>query len=159
MRLIYHSTKTYGHDIGLSCAFRQWKADSHCNKLHGYALSVHLDFAAVQLDDRNWVVDFGSLKPLKAQLADFFDHKTIVAADDPHLAYFREGERLGVLDLIVTDTLGCERFAETIAVWTENWLTSNELRHRVRLATVEVKEHCGNSAYVEVIDGRSDASS
>lgn len=32
---LYQSTKTYGHDRGFSCAFRQWRADSHCRLIHG----------------------------------------------------------------------------------------------------------------------------
>ena len=34
----YLSTKTYGHNIGLACVFRQPNADhSHCHLLHGYS--------------------------------------------------------------------------------------------------------------------------
>ena len=36
----YKSTKTFGHNLGLSCAFRQWKADSHCHFIHVYAVAV-----------------------------------------------------------------------------------------------------------------------
>ena len=75
--MTYISTKTYGHDIGLSCAFRQWKAESHCKYLHGYSLSITFRFMANELDYRNWVVDFGGLKDLKATLEDYFDHKTL----------------------------------------------------------------------------------
>ena len=36
---VWRSTKTYGHEEGLSCCFRQWRAThSHCRLLHGYAL-------------------------------------------------------------------------------------------------------------------------
>ena len=42
---MYQSTKTYGNDVGLSCTFRQWKADSHCNKLHGYSLGFRFSGA------------------------------------------------------------------------------------------------------------------
>ena len=35
---MYRSSKTYGHEIGLSAAFRQWRAQSHCRLIHGYAL-------------------------------------------------------------------------------------------------------------------------
>jgi len=80
---MYLSTKTFGHELGLSAAFRQWKADSHCRFLHGYALAVKFTFAAEELDVRNWVVDFGGLKGLKQILEDTFDHKTLVASDDP----------------------------------------------------------------------------
>ena len=44
---VWRSTKTYGHEEGLSCCFRQWRAThSHCRLLHGYALSFRLTFAS-----------------------------------------------------------------------------------------------------------------
>jgi 6-pyruvoyltetrahydropterin/6-carboxytetrahydropterin synthase len=44
--MIHRATKTYGDDLGLSVAFRQWRADSHCRYLHGYAIGVRLTFEA-----------------------------------------------------------------------------------------------------------------
>ena len=39
--MAYYSTKTYGHNIGLSAVFRQPNADhSHCHLLHGYSLAI-----------------------------------------------------------------------------------------------------------------------
>ena len=38
----YRSTKTYKH-LG-PVAYRQWRADSHCNLIHGYALTFHFEF-------------------------------------------------------------------------------------------------------------------
>ena len=55
----YQSTKQFGQDLGLSCCFRQWRAESHCNQLHGYAIAIRLVFEAEELDVRRWVVDFG----------------------------------------------------------------------------------------------------
>ena len=65
---MYRSTKTYGNEVGLSCCFRQWRADSHCNKLHGYSLGFRFIFEAVTLDERNWVYDFGDCKWIKKYL-------------------------------------------------------------------------------------------
>ena len=76
----FTSGKTYTHATGHSCAFRQWKADSHCNLIHGYALSFHFEFESEELDSRNWVMDFGGLRPLKDLLEDWFDHTLLVAA-------------------------------------------------------------------------------
>ena len=45
------SGKTYGHNTGHSCAFRQWRADSHCNLIHGYALQFELEFGSDGLDE------------------------------------------------------------------------------------------------------------
>jgi 6-pyruvoyltetrahydropterin/6-carboxytetrahydropterin synthase len=63
-------TKTYGHERGFSCVFRQPFADSHCHDPHGYPLSFGLTFACKddQVDKNGWVIDFGGLKPVKAFL-------------------------------------------------------------------------------------------
>lgn len=142
----YISTKTYGHEQGLSCAFRQWKTESHCNKLHGYSIAVKFEFEADDLDVRNWVVDFGGLKNLRGILEDNFDHKTIVAEDDPHIEWFREGHRLGTLDLVEMPYTGCERFAEMIYEVADQWLIDGGYAPRCRVKSVEVKEHGANSA-------------
>lgn len=140
------STKTYGHEIGLSAAFRQWRAESHCRLLHGYALAVTLVFSAEELDARNWVVDFGSLKSLRGMLEDTFDHKTIVAEDDPKLELFKLMQEEGIIDLVLLPSCGCEKFAEYIYEATEVWLKDNGYAPRVNLVSVEVKEHGANSA-------------
>ena len=106
------STKTYNHNIGLSCAFRQWRAKhSHCKYLHGYALSVRLNFKG-KLNDRNWVYDFGDLKFVKEFLQNTFDHKTVVAEDDPELETFKQLEKQGLCQLQIVEGVGCEMFAK-----------------------------------------------
>lgn len=142
----YRSTKTFGHDLGLSACFRQWRAKSHCRFLHGYALSVGFVFEADELDANNWVVDFGALKPLKEYLQSTFDHKLLVAHDDPWMAKLLELEKYGLAEIVVIADTGCERFAELIYDHTELWMSSNGYLPRCRLVSVEVKEHGANSA-------------
>ncbi len=142
----YQSTKTYGHEIGLSCAFRQWRANSHCNKLHGYALSFKFIFEADELDQRGWVIDFGNLKPLKKMLQDQYDHKTVVARDDPNLGGFEAAHKWGILDLRRVDAVGCEAFAEDALQSAKAFLSTIGQGHRVRIVSVEVSEHGANSA-------------
>jgi 6-pyruvoyltetrahydropterin/6-carboxytetrahydropterin synthase len=144
--MAFQSTKTYGNHVGISAAFRQWKAHSHCRFVHGYALGFKFIFEADELDQSNWVVDFGGLKPLKAMLEDTFDHKVVVAEDDPHLDYFKQGEALGVLELVVVPSGGCEKFAELVYECTEQWLKDAGFAPRCRLVSVEVFEHGANSA-------------
>lgn len=143
---MYRSSKTYGHEIGLSAAFRQWRAQSHCRLIHGYALSVHLEFEADELDERNWVVDFGSLKSFKAQLENTFDHKLLVAADDPHLTNFKLIEKAGLARIVIVPATGCEAFAEMIFEAADIWLEDNGYKPRVRMHHVTVREHGANSA-------------
>lgn len=145
--MTYTSTKTYGHEVGLSCAFRQWRStDSHCRFLHGYAISVRLEFEASELDERNWVVDFGGLKDLKQVLQDTFDHKTVVAHDDPLMDWFHQGHEQGLLDMVILDDVGCERFAEHVHQLASHWLDRHGYAPRCRVSLVEVREHGANSA-------------
>lgn len=129
--MIYRSTKTYGNDRGLSCCFRQWRSlHSHCATLHGYSIGIKLIFESDTLDDRNWVYDFGNLAAFKAWADYMFDHTTIIAADDPHLATFVDlakvttpgdqyqqtspipHQRGSLIDLRIVPHVGCEKFAE-----------------------------------------------
>lgn len=143
---MYRSTKFYGHDQGLSCCFRQWRAvHSHCRLLHGYAIAVKLTFVAATLDERMWVEDFGGLKKVKDFLKATFDHKTVVAQDDPSLSTFVELHEAGLIDLVILPAVGCEAFAQYIheKVCDILAITGTE---RVDLESVEVMEHTGNSA-------------
>lgn len=144
--MTFLSTKTYGHEVGLSACFRQHKAESHCRFLHGYALAVKFEFEADELDVRNWVVDFGSLKSLKGWLEDTFDHKLLVAHDDPMKAQLMQLSVLRLAEVVEVDATGCEAFAKLIFGATEVWLKDNGYAPRVRLCSVEVREHGANSA-------------
>lgn len=149
MTKTFYSTKTYVHSLGLSCAFRQWRAISHCKYLHGYALEVRITFKCEELDERNWVVDFGSMTSIKQWLVNHFDHKTLVAFDDPMLQAFQNMQALNIADVVVCPNgVGCEKFAELIFDKVVDWLVQEKLSPRVQLAEVELKEHAGNSAIV-----------
>jgi len=151
-RYTFQSTKTYEHNIGLSACFRQWKAESHCQYLHGYSLQIKFVFEADDLDVRNWVVDFGSLKSLKGWMEDTFDHKCLVAADDPEMGKFKVLEACGLIQMRVVPATGCEAFAKMIYEATEVWLKDNGYSSRCILREVEVREHGANSALYKRIE-------
>ena len=141
--MTYYSTKTYDHNEGLSCAFRQWRAkDSHCRWIHGYALAVKFTFGCKELDDRNWVQDFGGLKEIKQWLKHTFDHTLCIAEDDPELETFKGLEDLDLIDLRIMPAVGCEKFAEYIY----NHVSKIVDEDRKWLESVEVREHGANSA-------------
>jgi len=145
----YYSTKTYGHEEGLSCMFRQPLAvGSHCSLLHGYALSFSFKFGCHTLDEKNWVVDFGNLKELKAWLKDSFDHKHAVAKDDKSLPYFLEIEQKGLSEVRVMNGVGCEKFAEQAFHFADN-LVREQSNDRCFAVSCEVREHGANSAIYE----------
>jgi 6-pyruvoyltetrahydropterin/6-carboxytetrahydropterin synthase len=138
--------KTYGHEEGLSCAFRQWQATgSHCRFLHGYALAFRFTFVCTSLDDRTWCIDFGGLKPLRAWLHEVFDHTLVAAADDPALPALRGLHEAGLARLQVMPAVGCEAFAASAHAWATAFVAS-ETEGRVWVEEVAVSEHPGNTA-------------
>ena len=142
---MFKSTKVI--ELG-SCAFRQPTATSHCKFLHGYRLTAKFWFEADELDQNNWVVDFGGLKDLKKILQDQFDHTTCVSKEDPKLLLFKQMNDTGLCDLRIMDGVGIEKFAE----WC--WSVANKhvekiTKGRCRCIKAEVFEHENNSAIYE----------
>ena len=145
----HYSTKHYGHNIGLSAVFRQPNADhSHCHLLHGYSLAFTFTFGCDELDNKNWAVDFGGLKPLKAWLEDMFDHKVAVDSADPEMRTMRELERKGLAEIRVFDGVGAEKFAEHAFNFADK-LIREATNNRCYVVRVECAEHGANSAIYE----------
>lgn len=144
--MTWEITKTYGHDLGLSCCFRQWKSDSHCHFLHGYALSFSFVFRRRDegLDDRHWVIDYGDMKDIKRFLQLNYDHKTVAAEDDPELETLRELHEKQLIDLRVIPEVSTEMFAHEAGSFVVEWLRM--YNKEVRLVRCEVREHGANSA-------------
>ena len=141
----YISTKTYKH-LG-PVAYRQWRAESHCNKIHGYALTFHFEFETDELDARNWVVDFGSLKPLKGLLEDWFDHTLLVATDDPQREKLLELGKLGLAKITEVEKTGCEGLSDFLYEYINDcWLKDYGYAGRVWCSKVEVRETDSNMA-------------
>jgi 6-pyruvoyltetrahydropterin/6-carboxytetrahydropterin synthase len=150
----YKSTKLFD---GYSTCFRQWKAEgTHCKFLHGYAVSFRVWFEG-ELDERNWVWDFGGMKRAKNTIQgktpkDFFtwllDHTTVVSEDDPYLEQFKQMDKEGIIQLRILPAVGCERFAEYLYGVINEFLAV-ETSGRVKAVKVEVYEHERNSASYE----------
>ncbi len=124
----YISTKLFEN---YSVAIRQWKAShSHCELLHGYALKFKVWFASnepdidKQLDDMNWIVDYGGFKAtdakptpgngLKTWMDFMWDHTLLIEKDDPQLETFQYMEELGLCSLRVMDKMGAESCAKLV---------------------------------------------
>ena len=150
----FTSTKLFD---GYSTCFRQWRAKgTHCQFLHGYAVSFRVWFEG-DLDHRNWVFDFGGMKRATAKINGMspkayfdylLDHTTIIAQDDPYLEKFKQMHEDGIIQLRILPTTGCERFAEYLYTVINNFLFE-ETKGRVRAVKIEVYEHERNSASYE----------
>ena len=139
---------------GFSTVFRQWKAETtHCKYLHGYGVSFKLWFEG-ELDERNWVWDFGGMKRAKGKIDDMtpkewfdymFDHTFIVAEDDPYLQSFLKMDEAGVAQIRVVPATGAERFAQFVYEKVNKFI-EEETKGRVSIAKVEFREHGKNAA-------------
>ena len=150
----FQSTKVFD---GFSTVFRQWKAeDTHCKFLHGYGVSFRVWFEG-ELDERNWVWDFGGMKRAKGNIdgknpkewMDYmFDHTTIVATDDPGIGGFRTMNELGIIQLRELEAVGAEQFAKYIYDKLNTFI-QEETNSRVSVVRVEFMEHSKNTAIYE----------
>jgi 6-pyruvoyltetrahydropterin/6-carboxytetrahydropterin synthase len=150
----YQSTKVFD---GFSCVFRQWKADgTHCKYVHGYGVSFKVWFEG-ELDEKNWVWDFGGMKRAKgtidgmnpkAWMDYMFDHTMIVAEDDPFLESFKLMDRAGAAQVRILPAVGAEKFAEHIFNKLQEFIHT-ETEGRVRIVRVDFMEHGRNSAIYE----------
>ena len=148
----FRSTKVFD---GYSTVFRQWRAENtHCQFLHGYGVSFKVWFEG-ELDERNWVWDFGGMKRAKGTIDgmnpkswmdNMFDHTVIVADDDPYLEQFKEMWKDGIIQLRVIPTTGAEQFAKYIYEKLNTFI-QEETNGRVKIVQVEFKEHEKNTAF------------
>ena len=147
----FQSSKVFD---GFSTVFRQWKAETtHCRFVHGYGISFKVYFEG-DLDERNWVWDFGGMKRAKTQIdgkspkewMDYmFDHTLIVAEDDPFIKAFQQMEEAGVAQVRIIPATGAEKFAEYIYNKL-NKFVDTETEGRVRVTKVKFMEHGKNAA-------------
>lgn len=143
----YISTKEYSHIAPL--AYRQWRSDSHCNQIHGYALTFKFEFECDTLDARNWCFDYGGLRPLKDFLEDKFDHVMLLAVDDPHYDLIKSLGTAGIAKITEVEKTGCEGLADFMYWWVNNEFLPNcgtTEAERVWCCKVEVRETPSNMA-------------
>lgn len=141
----FRSTKVI--ELG-SCCFRQPKATSHCRFLHGYRLMAKFWFGCSELNEQNWVMDFGGLKELKNLLQSQFDHTLVIANNDPLKDYFVELSEKEGCQLRIMDGVGIEKFAEWCYNTANNYI-QKKTEYRCWVTKVEVWEHENNSAVYE----------
>ena len=151
---MFKSTKLFD---GFSCCFRQWKAETtHCKLLHGYGISFRVTFEG-QLDERNWVWDFGGMKRAKTKIDNMspkewmdhmFDHTVLVAIDDPDLKIFQTMYDNDIIRLRVVEATGAEKFAEFIFKKLITFVRT-DTNDRVHFKRVEFMEHYINTAIYE----------
>ena len=145
--MAYFSTKRFGP---ISTGHRQWRDEGHCAWLHGYGRTVKVIFAGSHLDEKMWMVDFGGLRDLKKWLEGEWDHRMLIASNDPELATLMDLDAKGIISINVMDVnqgygpgieASCkyvfDKFDAEVRKMTEG---------RCWVHSVEIHEHENNSA-------------
>lgn len=125
----------------------------HCSTIHGYDREVEFRFAG-EVDDHGWIVPFGQLKPIKQFLEYYFDHVTVLPADDPRINSLRTSEAYqfgGLLGQLRVLPSGVSMEMSSLFIWEHvNAYIYHITNGRCYVEMVRVYEHERNDAMVEV---------
>lgn len=140
--MIYTITKTYDN---LKAAHRQWRHKGHCHFVHGENWRLDITFGADQLDDQQFVYDFGGLRPLRAKFEHIFDHTLLIDEDDPERTFFEDMHVKGLADVRFIPSAGAEGLSKWIFEIADTYIRE-ATQNRVRCVSVVVFEDSKNSA-------------
>jgi 6-pyruvoyltetrahydropterin/6-carboxytetrahydropterin synthase len=126
-------------------AHRQHKHDGHCALIHGHNFYFEVMFMAANMDENNFVVDFGKLDDVKRELGCHFDHTFVVNYDDPNRGLFTELHNQGLCKLIIVDSGSAEGLAEFAYKLTDK-IIRRFTNERVRVYKVTCFEDEKNAA-------------
>lgn len=155
MTIRFKSTKTF---LNLPCAHAQYfdrNADGtpgHCVAIHGYDREVQFTFSG-EIDEHGWIYPFGDLKVVKEFLEYYFDHTTVLPADDPRLESITPEMTApgGVLQNLRVLPYGVSMEMSALFIWKAvNPYIYHTTNGRVYVERVECREHERNSAFIEV---------
>ena len=124
----------------------------HCAQVHGYDRSVEFTFAG-EPDQHGWIVPFGKLKEVKDFLEYYFDHVTVLPADDPRIASIPESmtDTTGLLGTLRVLPSGVSMEMSSLFIWEHvNHYIYKITDGRCYVERVRVYEHERNDAMCEV---------
>lgn len=147
------STKKFVNMPVAHCQYFDLEPDGSpgdCAAFHGYDRSVQLTFSG-EIDDHGWIVPFGELKVVKAFLEYYFDHTSVLGADDPRLPLPESviGPN-GVLATLRVLPYGVSMEMSSMFIWEHlNPYIFQVTSGRCVIVNVESIEHERNSAWFE----------
>mgnify|MGYP006237836025 FL=1 len=141
----FKSTKRFGP---ITTGHRQWRDKGHCSYVHGYGRYVRLTFEATELDERGWVMDFGDLRDVKSWIESEWDHRTLIAADDPVIPELKILEEVGGIYLNILPEGYLPGIEESCRYLYDklNPIIQRKTNNRVEITRVEIWETEKNQA-------------
>lgn len=123
-----------------------------CASVHGYDREVEFTFAG-EVDEMGWIVPFGELKAVKEFLEYYFDHVTVLPANDPRLSLLTPELTApgGILGTVKVLPSGVSMEMSSVFVWEYvNAFIHKVTDGRCYVEKVQIFEHDRNSGIVEV---------
>ena len=124
----------------------------HCAQVHGYDREVEFTFAG-EPDEHGWIVPFGQLKAVKDFLEYYFDHVTVLPADDPRIGEIPDvmTAGTGLLGNLRVLPSGVSMEMSSVFIWEHvNAFIVAITEGRCYVERVRVYEHERNDAMCEV---------
>jgi 6-pyruvoyltetrahydropterin/6-carboxytetrahydropterin synthase len=94
-------------------------------------------------------MDYGGLRPLKQQLEEWFDHRLLVAIDDPHKDLLIALHTAKIAKVTEVEKTGCEGIADFLYEYVNTIFLPNygkDTSDRLWCSKVEVRETQSNMA-------------
>ena len=118
----------------------------HCSRIHGHNWAIKLTFAAKDLDENGFVVDFGELHYLKDWIDEHLDHAFAFSSADPHRSKIEELAELDLVKPLFIENASCEGLARHIFDTFDKLVRSNT-GERAWLVSIDLEEDSKNSAF------------
>jgi|SRR5690625_94527 len=99
---------------GYPFAHRQPSHNGHCALVHGHNWSFEIEMSAEELDENDFVYDFGKFGWLKTWLADNFDHTLVLNEDDPDRKLFEVLKKMGLAKVVYVPSCSAEGLAKYV---------------------------------------------
>lgn len=154
MSIEIKSTKRFKY---LPCGHAQWfdlepdGSPGECASVHGYDREVEFTFAG-DIDDMGWIVPFGELGAVKKFLEYYFDHVTVLPANDPRLDQLTPELTApgGILGTVRVLPSGVSMEMSSLFVWEYvNHYIYKITQGRCYVSKVQIFEHDRNSGILE----------
>ena len=104
-----------------------------CSNNHGHVWRVITVLHGIELDERDMLIDFNELLPLKNWIDEYLDHATILWDNDPMLEFFKEN---GQKYFVTKKSPTSEHIAEIIMAKATEFFDNQ----RIKVKYIEVKE-------------------
>jgi 6-pyruvoyltetrahydropterin/6-carboxytetrahydropterin synthase len=114
-----------------------------CTNNHGHSWIIRLHIEAIELDEKEMVIDFQEMRNLKIWIDENLDHATILWENDPMCNYIRESGQK------IFTTIGnptSEIIGEIIFEKATDLFKSS----RIKVTCIEVNETCTSGAQIRL---------